>query len=144
MQQQRIWHLYRVISENISEWKCMAFAKFSLAMAQENTDGWLTKAAQMSASLGLHSPVLQCCMRMLEEFRSYLPLLTKLGSLQPQSPYFHAILRALGLGSLYNTELLTLGQLLNCPLLEFADQMNQVRPTRGREVVQAQDLFTKL
>lgn len=51
---------------------------------------------------------------------------------------------ALGLGSLYNTELLTLGQLLNCPLLEFADQMNQVRPTRGREVVQAQDLFTKL
>lgn len=27
VQQQRIWHLYRVISENISEWKCMAFAK---------------------------------------------------------------------------------------------------------------------
>lgn len=69
--------------------------QFSLAMAQENTDGWLTKAAQMSASLGLHSPVLQCCMRMLEEFRSYLPLLTKLGSLQPQSPYFHAILRGM-------------------------------------------------
>lgn len=27
VQQQRIWHLYRVVSENISEWKCMAFAK---------------------------------------------------------------------------------------------------------------------
>ncbi|OWK18029.1 hypothetical protein Celaphus_00009132, partial [Cervus elaphus hippelaphus] len=27
VQQQHIWHLYRVISENISEWKCMAFAK---------------------------------------------------------------------------------------------------------------------
>lgn len=41
---------------------------------------------------------------------------------------------ALGLGSL-NIELLTLGQLLSCPLLEFADRLNQVGPTGGREVV---------
>lgn len=27
LHQQSIWHLYRVISENISDWKCMAFAK---------------------------------------------------------------------------------------------------------------------
>lgn len=35
---------------------------------------------------------------------------------------------ALGLGSLHNMELLTLGQLLSCPLLEFADRINQVGP----------------
>ncbi|KAF3830030.1 hypothetical protein GH733_001455, partial [Mirounga leonina] len=123
--QQRIWHLYRVISESISEWKCVAFAKFSMTMAQEKTDGWLTEAARMSTSLGLHSPVLQCCVRILQEFRSYLPLLTKLGSLQLQS--LQALLRALGLDSLYNMELLTLGQLLTFPLLDFADRINQLQ-----------------
>lgn len=51
---------------------------------------------------------------------------------------------ALGLGSLNNLDLLTLGQLLTCPLLEFADRINQVGPTRGSRVVQAQDLYAKL
>lgn len=42
---------------------------------------------------------------------------------------------ALGLGNL-NVELLTLGQLLTCPLLEFADRINQVGgPTGGWKVV---------
>lgn len=41
---------------------------------------------------------------------------------------------ALGLGSLQTIELLTLGQLLTYPLLEFADRINQVGPAvRGRE-----------
>lgn len=60
-------------------------------MAQEKTEGWLMEAAHMSTSLELHSPVLQCCICMVEEFRSYLPLLTKLGSLQLQN--FQALLR---------------------------------------------------
>ncbi|XP_072825494.1 dynein heavy chain domain-containing protein 1 isoform X3 [Vicugna pacos] len=143
VQQQRIWHLYRDISENISEWKCMAFVKFNLAMAQEKTDGWLTEAARMSATLGLHSPVLQHCMRMLEEFRSLLPLITKLGSLQPQNHNFQALLRALGLGSLHNTELLTLGQLLTCPLLEFADRINQIWQCEN-ERIHAQEALLQL
>lgn len=67
--------------------------QFSLTVAQEKTDSWLTEAAQMSATLGLHSPVLQCCVHVLEEFRTYLPLLTKLGSLQLQSLNFQALLR---------------------------------------------------
>ncbi|XP_061236540.1 dynein heavy chain domain-containing protein 1 isoform X3 [Bos javanicus] len=131
VQQQHIWHLYRVISENISEWKCMAFAKFNLALAQEKTDGWLTEAARVSATLGLHSPVLQRCMHMLEEFRSLLPLLNKLGSLQVQNLNCQALLRALGLSSLYSIELLTVGQLLSCPLLEFTDRINQIWRTEN-------------
>uniref|UniRef100_A0A8C8VX39 Dynein heavy chain domain-containing protein 1 n=1 Tax=Peromyscus maniculatus bairdii TaxID=230844 RepID=A0A8C8VX39_PERMB len=126
IQQQRIWRLYRMISENISEWKCMAFTKFSLLMAWEKTEAWLTEAARLSATLGMHNPVLQRCMRMLEEFRSYLPLLTKLGSLQFQNFNCQSLLRVLGLGSLQSLDLLTLGQLLNCPLLEFSDRINQV------------------
>lgn len=51
---------------------------------------------------------------------------------------------ALGLGSLCNMELLTLGQLLTCPLLDFADRINQVGPSREKELVQTQDLFAKL
>uniref|UniRef100_H0XJH8 Dynein heavy chain domain-containing protein 1 n=1 Tax=Otolemur garnettii TaxID=30611 RepID=H0XJH8_OTOGA len=143
VQQQRIWHLYRVISENISEWKCMAFAKFSLSMAQAKTEGWLTEAARMRTSLGLHSPVLQRCMRILEEFRSCLPLLTKLGSLQLQNVNCQSLLLALGLGSLHNIELLTLGQLLACPLLEFADRINQVWHSEN-ERIHAQDTLRKL
>ncbi|XP_070931274.1 dynein heavy chain domain-containing protein 1 isoform X8 [Macaca nemestrina] len=143
VQQQRIWHLYRVISENISEWKCMAFAKFSLAMAQEKTEGWLTEAARMSTTLGLNSPVLQHCMRILGEFRSYLPLLAKLGSLQPQSLNCQCLLRALGLGSLQTIELLTLGQLLTYPLLEFADRINQVWQNEN-ERIHAQETIRQL
>ncbi|XP_008579798.1 PREDICTED: dynein heavy chain domain-containing protein 1-like [Galeopterus variegatus] len=143
VQQQRIWHLYRLVSENISEWKCMAFAKFSLAMAQEKTDGWLTEAARISTTMGLHSPVLQCCMHMLEEFRSYLPLLTKLGSLQLQNPNCQPLLRALGLNILPSIELLTLGQLLTCPLLEFADRINQVWQFEN-ERIHAQETLRQL
>nr|XP_040140779.1 dynein heavy chain domain-containing protein 1 isoform X1 [Ictidomys tridecemlineatus]XP_040140780.1 dynein heavy chain domain-containing protein 1 isoform X1 [Ictidomys tridecemlineatus] len=140
--QQHIWHLYRVISENISEWKCMAFAKFNLSMAREKTNSWLTEAARMSTTLGLHSPVLQRCMRMLEEFRSYLPLLTKLGSLQLQNPNYQSLLRALGL-NIHNMELLTLGQLLACPLLEFADRINQVWQCEN-ERIHAQESLKQL
>lgn len=69
--------------------------QFSLAMAQEKTEGWLTEAARMSTTLGLNSPVLQHCMRILGEFRSYLPLLAKLGSLQPQSLNCQCLLRGM-------------------------------------------------
>lgn len=127
VQQHSIWHLYRIISENISEWKCMAFAKvlttlgapawewsvcrgvgageespadhepfslqFSLSMAQEKTDSWLREATRMNATLALHSPVLQHALHILEEFRSYLPLLIKLNSLQLHSLDFQALLR---------------------------------------------------
>ncbi|XP_021781853.2 dynein heavy chain domain-containing protein 1 isoform X9 [Papio anubis] len=116
---------------------------FSLAMAQEKTEGWLTEAARMSTTLGLNSPVLQHCMRILGEFRSYLPLLAKLGSLQPQSLNCQCLLRALGLGSLQTIELLTLGQLLTYPLLEFADRINQVWQNEN-ERIHAQETIQQL
>ncbi|CAH6792870.1 dynein heavy chain domain-containing protein 1 [Phodopus roborovskii] len=141
--QQRIWRLYRIISENFSEWKCMAFTKFSLSMAREKTDAWLTEAARLSTTLGLHSPVLQRCMRMLEEFRSYLPLLTKLGGLQLQNFNSQSLLRVLGLGGLQSFDLLPLGQLLNCPLLEFSDRINQVWQ-HDKERIHAQDSLQQM
>ncbi|XP_048217210.1 dynein heavy chain domain-containing protein 1 [Perognathus longimembris pacificus] len=141
--QQRIWHLYRIISENLSEWKCMAFAKFNLAMGQEKTDVWLTEAARMSTTLGTHSPVLQRCMRMLEEFRSSLPLLSKITSLHPQSLACQSLFRALGLGSLRNMDVMTLGKLLSCPLLEFSDRINQVWQ-RENERKHAQEILQQL
>ena len=67
--------------------------QFSMTMAQEKTDGWLTEAARLSTTLGLHSPVLQRCMHMLEEFRIYLPILSRLGSFQLQNLNFQVLLR---------------------------------------------------
>ncbi|XP_010642591.2 dynein heavy chain domain-containing protein 1 [Fukomys damarensis] len=141
--QQHIWHLYRVISETFSEWKCIAFVKFSLSMAKEKTDGWLTDVARLSTALGVHSPVLQHCMHVLQEFRSYLPLLTKLGSFQRQNLNYQSLLRALGLGNLQSMEFLTLGQLLSCPLLEFADRINQVWQC-DNERIRAQERLQQL
>lgn len=69
------------------------FLQFSLPMAQEKTDRWLREAARISATLALHSPVLQYAMHILEEFRSYLPLLIKLNSLPLHSLNFQALLR---------------------------------------------------
>lgn len=62
-------------------------------MAQEKIEGWLTEAVQINATLGLHSPVLQYCIHILEEFRSYLPLLTKLSSLQLHGLNFQGLIR---------------------------------------------------
>lgn len=62
-------------------------------MAQEKIEGWLTEAARLNATMGLHSPVLQYCTQILEEFHSYLPLLTKLSSLQLHGLNFQALLR---------------------------------------------------
>ncbi|KAM5248505.1 LOW QUALITY PROTEIN: dynein heavy chain domain-containing protein 1 [Ctenodactylus gundi] len=134
VQQRHIWRLYRVISETISEWKCMAFVKFSLSAAQEKTDGWLAEVAEMRTTLAFHSPVLQGCIHMLEEFCSYLPLLKKLGGFQRQSLNYQSLLRALTLGSIQNMELLTLGQLLACPLLEFTDLINQVWQCENEQI----------
>ncbi|ERE80223.1 dynein heavy chain domain-containing protein 1 [Cricetulus griseus] len=143
VQQQRIWRLYRIITENFSEWKCMAFTKFSLSMAREKTDAWLTEAARLSTTLGLHSPVIQRCMRLLEEFRNYLPLLNKLGTLQLQNFNCQSLLRMLGLSGLQSFDLLTLGQLLNCPLLEFADRINQVWQY-NKERIHAQEILQQM
>ncbi|XP_055453428.1 dynein heavy chain domain-containing protein 1 [Psammomys obesus] len=143
VQQQRIWRLYRIISENFSEWKCMAFSKFNLSMAREKIEAWLIEAARLSTTLGLQSPVLQRCMRMLKEFGSYLPLLTKLSNFQLQNFNCQALLRALGLGGLQNLKLLTLGRLLNCPLLEFAERINQVWQT-NKERIHAQEILQQM
>lgn len=67
--------------------------QFNLSMAREKTDAWLTEAVRLSTALGLQSPVLQRCMRMLEEFRAYLPLLIKLGNLQLQDLNTQSLLR---------------------------------------------------
>lgn len=64
--------------------------------------------AELGWALGPGPAIYRCCSDLL----SLLPL-------------------ALGLGNL-NIDLLTLGQLLTCPLLDFADQINQVGPPGGR------------
>lgn len=62
-------------------------------MAQEKIEGWLTEVARLNAAMGLHNPVLQYCIRILEEFHIYLPLLTKLSSLQLHGLNFQVLLR---------------------------------------------------
>ncbi|XP_031817944.1 dynein heavy chain domain-containing protein 1 isoform X2 [Sarcophilus harrisii] len=124
--QQRVWHLFRVISEQISEWKCLAFSKFSTSLAWDKTDEWLTEAAKLSRLFMVANPVIQTCMRLVEEFRSYLPVLSMMDYSHLQISSWHSIFRAMGAGCPENIELLTLGQLLSYPLLEYRNRISQI------------------
>ncbi|XP_043849749.1 dynein heavy chain domain-containing protein 1 [Dromiciops gliroides] len=124
--QQRVWRLFCLISEQISEWKCLAFNKFNTSFAWDKTDHWLTEAAKLSRLFAVANPIIQACMHQLEEFRSYLPVLSMLDNPQLQGSGWQAIFRAMGAGYPENVELLTLGQLLSYPLLEYRNRICQI------------------
>ncbi|XP_056651091.1 dynein heavy chain domain-containing protein 1 [Monodelphis domestica] len=124
--QQRIWRLFSVSSEQISEWKCLAFSKFSTSFAWDKTDHWLTEAAKLSRLFSQPNPVIQACMHKLEGFRSYLPVLSMLNSPHMKVSGWHAIFRAMGINCPEHIEFLTLGQLLSYPLLEHRDRIHQI------------------
>uniref|UniRef100_A0A4X2K2J9 Dynein heavy chain domain 1 n=1 Tax=Vombatus ursinus TaxID=29139 RepID=A0A4X2K2J9_VOMUR len=124
--QQRIWRLFSLVSEQIAEWKCLAFSKFSTSFAWEKTDHWLTEAAKLSRLFLVANPIIQACMHLLKEFRSYLPVLSMLDNPQLQGSGWQAIFRAMGAGCPENIELVTLGQLLSYPLLEYRNRISQI------------------
>ncbi|XP_072466221.1 dynein heavy chain domain-containing protein 1 isoform X6 [Notamacropus eugenii] len=141
--QQRVWRLFCLISEQIGEWKCLAFSKFSTSFAWEKTDHWLTEAAKLSRLFTVANPIIQACMRLLEEFRSYLPVLSMLDNPQLQGSGWQAIFRAMGAGCPENIELLTLGQLLSYPLLEYRNRICQIWLSEN-ENFQTQESLRKL
>uniref|UniRef100_F7FRE2 Dynein heavy chain domain 1 n=1 Tax=Monodelphis domestica TaxID=13616 RepID=F7FRE2_MONDO len=121
--QQRIWRLFSVSSEQISEWKCLAFSKFSTSFAWDKTDHWLTEAAKLSRLFSQPNPVIQACMHKLEGFRSYLPVLSMLNN---SDLFFSFLSIAMGINCPEHIEFLTLGQLLSYPLLEHRDRIHQI------------------
>uniref|UniRef100_H9GRX1 Dynein heavy chain domain 1 n=1 Tax=Anolis carolinensis TaxID=28377 RepID=H9GRX1_ANOCA len=120
--QARIWQLYRIISEQITEWKCLAFAKFSPSLAMEKTEEWQKEVISIERCLPSNHPVLQACLRKIANFQKYLPLLLKLGSHFLKLSCWKEIFAGEALLSL----LFTLGQLLSYPLLEYSDAIFRV------------------
>ncbi|XP_060119766.1 dynein heavy chain domain-containing protein 1 [Heteronotia binoei] len=121
----RIWQLFRIVSEQITEWKCLAFFKFNATLAMERTDEWLTEAFHIEDSLPASHPVIQACMRAIKNLQKYLPLLRKLGSHFVKVSCWKEIFAAMGAKCPVNMQF-TLGQLLAHPLLEHSENILRI------------------
>ncbi|XP_061485744.1 dynein heavy chain domain-containing protein 1 [Rhineura floridana] len=121
----RIWQLFRIISEQITEWKCLAFVKFSTALAMEKTEEWQKEVISIEHCLPSHHPVLQACLRAIANFQKYLPMLLKLGSHFLKLSCWKEIFAVMGVKCPLNMQF-TLGQLLSYPLLEHSDAIFRV------------------
>ncbi|XP_070605500.1 LOW QUALITY PROTEIN: dynein heavy chain domain-containing protein 1 [Erythrolamprus reginae] len=121
----RVWQLFRIVSEQIKEWKCLAFVKFSAPLAQEKTEEWQKEGARLESSLPSHHRVMQACLSAIANFQKYLPLLLKLGSHFLKMSCWKEIFAVMGAKCPMNMQF-TLGQLLSYPLLEYSDAIFRV------------------
>ncbi|XP_062983829.1 dynein heavy chain domain-containing protein 1 [Elgaria multicarinata webbii] len=121
----RIWQLFRIVSEQVTEWKCLAFVKFSTTLAMEKTEEWQKEVIAIEHCLSSSHPVLQACLRAIANFQKYLPLLLNLGSPLVKLSCWKEIFAVMGVKCPFNMQF-TLGQLLSYPLLEHSDAILRV------------------
>ncbi|XP_013912923.1 PREDICTED: dynein heavy chain domain-containing protein 1 [Thamnophis sirtalis] len=120
-----VWQLFRIVSEQIKEWKCLAFVKFSAPLALEKTEEWQKEGARLECSLPSHHRVIQACLSAIANFQKYLPLLLKLGSHFLKVSCWKEIFAVMGAKCPMNMQF-TLGQLFSYPLLEYSDAIFRV------------------
>ncbi|XP_033001694.1 dynein heavy chain domain-containing protein 1 [Lacerta agilis] len=121
----RIWQLFRIITEQITEWKCLAFVKFNTVLAMEKTEEWQKEVISLEHSLPSPNQVLQACLRAIANLQKYLPILLKLGSHFLKLSCWKEIFAVMGVKCPLNMQF-TLGQLLSYPLLEHSDSIFRV------------------
>uniref|UniRef100_A0ACB8FFR5 Uncharacterized protein n=1 Tax=Sphaerodactylus townsendi TaxID=933632 RepID=A0ACB8FFR5_9SAUR len=120
-----IWRLFRVITEQITEWKCLTFFKFNANLAVEKTDEWFGEIFHLEGSFPTGHPILQACLRALRNFQKYLPLLQKLSSHFIKVGCWKEIFAVMDAKCPINMQF-TLGQLLAHPLLEHSDSILRI------------------
>ncbi|XP_053861161.1 dynein heavy chain domain-containing protein 1-like [Malaclemys terrapin pileata] len=129
---EHVWRLLRTISEQITEWRCLAFSKFNTPLATEKMAEWQREASHMEKSLPANHPILQACVHMITSFQQFLPLLQKLASPLMKSSCWREFFTAMGVKCPVNLQF-TLGQLLSYPLLEHSDTILKIWSSeRGR------------
>ncbi|XP_077782912.1 dynein heavy chain domain-containing protein 1 isoform X3 [Podarcis muralis] len=121
----RIWQLFRIITEQITEWKCLAFVKFNTGLAMEKTEEWQKEVISLEHCLPSPNQVLQACLRAIANLQKYLPILLKLGSHFLKLSCWKEIFAVMGVKCPLNMQF-TLGQLLSYPLLEHSDSIFRV------------------
>ncbi|XP_065445590.1 LOW QUALITY PROTEIN: dynein heavy chain domain-containing protein 1 [Chrysemys picta bellii] len=129
---EHVWRLLRTISEQITEWRCLAFSKFNTPLATEKMAEWQREASHMEKSLPANHPILQACVHMITSFQQFLPLLQKLASPLMKNSCWREFFTAMGVKCPVNLQF-TLGQLLSYPLLEHSDTILKIWSSeRGR------------
>ncbi|XP_043381883.1 dynein heavy chain domain-containing protein 1 [Chelonia mydas] len=127
-----VWKLLRTISEQITEWRCLAFSKFNAPLATEKMAEWQREVSHMEESLPADHPILQACVHMITSFQQFLPLLQKLASSLMKNSCWREFFMAMGVKWPGNLQF-TLGQLLSYPLLEHSDTILKIWSSeRGR------------
>ncbi|XP_074981556.1 dynein heavy chain domain-containing protein 1 [Caretta caretta] len=127
-----VWKLLRTISEQITEWRCLAFSKFNAPLATEKMAEWQREVSHMEESLPADHPILQACVHMITSFQQFLPLLQKLASSLMKNSCWREFFMAMGVKCPGNLQF-TLGQLLSYPLLEHSDTILKIWSSeRGR------------
>ncbi|CAM5073721.1 unnamed protein product [Eretmochelys imbricata] len=127
-----VWKLLRTISEQITEWRCLAFSKFNAPLATEKMAEWQREVSHMEESLPEDHPILQACVHMITSFQQFLPLLQKLASSLMKNSCWREFFMAMGVKCPGNLQF-TLGQLLSYPLLEHSDTILKIWSSeRGR------------
>uniref|UniRef100_A0A8C4YEV1 Dynein heavy chain domain 1 n=1 Tax=Gopherus evgoodei TaxID=1825980 RepID=A0A8C4YEV1_9SAUR len=130
---EHVWRLLRTISEQITEWRCLAFSKFNTPLATEKMAEWQREASHMEESLPTDHPILQACVHMITSFQQFLPLLQKLASPLMKITSLCS-LAAMGVKCPVNLQF-TLGQLLSYPLLEHSDTILKVSRCRSLDIL---------
>ncbi|XP_043359693.1 LOW QUALITY PROTEIN: dynein heavy chain domain-containing protein 1 [Dermochelys coriacea] len=120
-----VWKLFRTISEQITEWRCLAFSKFNAPLATEKMAEWQREVSHMEESLPADHPILQACVHMITSFQQFLPLLQKLASSLMKNSCWREFFMAMGVKCPGNLQF-TLGQLLSYPLLEHSDTILKI------------------
>ncbi|CAM5073482.1 unnamed protein product [Natator depressus] len=127
-----VWKLLRTISEQITEWRCLAFSKFNAPLVTEKMAEWQREVSHMEESLPADHPILQACVHMITSFQQFLPLLQKLASSLMKNSCWREFFMAMGVKCPGNLQF-TLGQLLSYPLLEHSDTILKIWSSeRGR------------
>ncbi|KAM9169424.1 dynein heavy chain domain-containing protein 1-like [Pangshura tecta] len=122
---EHVWRLLRTISEQITEWRCLAFSKFNTLLATEKMAEWQREASHMEESLPVDHPILQACVHMITSFQQFLPLLQKLASPLMKSSCWREFFTAMGVKCPVSLQF-TLGQLLSYPLLEHSNTILKI------------------
>nr|XP_025044180.1 dynein heavy chain domain-containing protein 1-like [Pelodiscus sinensis] len=129
---EQVWRLLRTISEQITEWKCLAFSKFNPPVAMEKVAEWQREASRIEDALPAKHPILQACVHSIGSFQQVLPLLQKLASPLLKNSCWWEIFTAMAVKCPGNMQF-TLGQLLSYPILEHSDSILKIWSSeRGR------------
>ncbi|XP_021335614.3 dynein heavy chain domain-containing protein 1 isoform X2 [Danio rerio] len=120
-----LWELMSISSTQIQEWKLLHFRKFVVTKAQDVVGSWIQKAETFAKVIPFHDALLQKNLQILQAFKQFLSVLSKLISPTLKHKHWRNISKAIGL--VYDPEWkLTVADLLSKDLQRHQNKINKI------------------